>query len=354
MKPLSILSVAYPFAAVSADAAGGAEQVLFALDRALCEAGHRSIVLAQSRSRVAGRLVAGRAVEGALTEEARAAVRREVRETIMRLLREEAIDLVHFHGIDFADYLPDANTPMLGTLHLPPAWFPASLFAQNRDKLWLNPVSASQAAACPPSRSLLPPIENGVPVDALQAVRITRRGYAMVLARICPEKGIHLAVEAAGLAGMSLLIAGDLFPYPEHERYFREEVAPRLDRRRRFIGPVGFARKRRLLAAARCLLVPSLVDETSSLVAREAIACGTPVIAFRRGALAETVEHGVTGFLVDGVEDMASAMARASELDPEAARRIARERFGVDGMARRYLGLYQELVDAGGRRRGAA
>ncbi|NHV87620.1 glycosyltransferase, partial [Escherichia coli] len=82
-----------------------------------------------------------------------------------------------------------------------------------------------------------------------------------------------------------LLVAGALYPYPAHVDYFEREVRPLLDATRRFVGPVGFARKRRLLSAARCLLVPSLAAETSSLVAREAAACGTPVVAFPSGAL---------------------------------------------------------------------
>ena len=88
----------------------------------------------------------------------------------------------------------------------------------------------------------------------------------------CPEKGYHLALDAAHLAGMALLLAGEVFPYPEHQRYFHEEIGPRLDSTRRFIGPVGGQRKRGLLQRAQCLIVPSLVAETSSLVAMEALA----------------------------------------------------------------------------------
>ncbi len=176
-----------------------------------------------------------------------------------------------------------------------------------------------------------------------------RRGFALMLGRVCPEKGVHHAVEAARLADMPLLIGGEVFGYEAHRRYFEDEVRPRLDARRRFLGPLGFARKRRLLSAARCLLAPSLAPETSSLVAMEAAACGTPVVAFPSGALAEIVEPGRTGFLVQGVAEMARAMREAGAIDPETCRAVARARFSLRGMVERYLGVYETL--SGPRRR---
>ena len=109
------------------------------------------------------------------------------------------------------------------------------------------------------------------------------------------------------------------------------------------------------MTAARCLLVPSTVAETSSLVAREALACGTPVIGFPNGALPETIDHGRTGFLVADVDEMAAAIRRAPSLDPQVCRRIARERFGLAPMTERYLTLYRRLAAARTpARRGAA
>ncbi len=121
-------------------------------------------------------------------------------------------------------------------------------------------------------------------------------------------------------------------------------MQPRLDARRRFVGPAGFARKRRLLTAARCLLVPSLAPETSSLVAREALACGTPVIGFPHGALPDTIEHGRTGFLVDSVDGMADAIGLARGLDAALCRRVAAERFSLGRMTARYFALYRRLA----------
>jgi glycosyltransferase involved in cell wall biosynthesis len=132
--------------------------------------------------------------------------------------------------------------------------------------------------------------------------------------------------------------------------FFQREIVPRLDGSRRFIGPVGFARKRRLLTAARCLLIPSLAPETSSLVAMEALACGTPIIAFPSGALPEIVEHGRTGFLVRDEQEMAEAIGAAGTLEPENCRMAARERFSIGRTIERYLELYRQLAGRADRR----
>jgi glycosyltransferase involved in cell wall biosynthesis len=208
-----------------------------------------------------------------------------------------------------------------------------------------NCVSMAQQRTFPPLPTMLPPISGGVLVERLQA-RHAKRDFALALGRVCPEKGFHLALDAAALAGVSLLIAGQVFPYPYHQHYFDEQILPRLGPRARFLGPVGFARKRRLLTAARCLLVPSLVAETGSLVAMEALACGTPVVAFPAGALAEIIEPGVTGFLVNDVREMAKAIHAAGKIDPERCRAAAAERFSLERMVERYFAVYERLAAA--------
>src|SRR5690606_35663970 len=103
-------------------------------------------------------------------------------------------------------------------------------------------------------------------------------------------------------------------------------------------------RKRHLLAAAQCVVIPSIEPETSSLVLREAFAAGTPVIAFRRGALAETIVDGVTGLLVDSIAEMATALLETSVLDRDACRKGARERFSLERMIDEYIQLYREVL----------
>jgi len=345
---MHVLSVAFPFAPASVDAVGGAEQVLAALDLALVRAGHRSTVIACAGSRVAGALVEVPLWPEPIDDAVRAATHAAVRQAIAQTARDHRVDLIHLHGIDFAAYLPPPGLPVLATLHLPPSWYAAAALSPARANTWLHGVSTSQhrtlRTLAPYARTLLPPIGNAVPVAALGASRHRRHGFALMLGRVCPEKGQHLALRAAHAAGIGLLIGGQVFPYEAHRRYFDEQVTPLLDRHRRFLGPLGFDRKRRLLTAAKCLLVPSLAAETSSLVAMEALACGTPVVAFAAGALPEVVADGRTGFVVHDVAEMVAAIGRVGEIRPQACRAAAQARFDLPRMTEAYLSRYRSLI----------
>jgi glycosyltransferase involved in cell wall biosynthesis len=339
-RKLSIVSVAYPFAPVSEDSVGGAEQVLARLDRALVNAGHRSIVIAQDGSRVAGELKGVSRTRGEIGDFERASVRAQVRRHIAAVLTESP-DVIHFHGIDFADYLPGQGPSCLVTLHLPVDWYPAPALRPGRPDIRLVPVSENQARGAPAGVALAKPIANGV---AICGIVPKKKDYALTLGRVCREKGVHEALDAAREAGSRLLVAGSVFPYPEHRRYWSAVVRPRLDRARRWIGRIGGRRKQRLLADAKCVLLPSRAPETSSLVAMEALAAGTPVIAFSSGALPEIIEHGRTGFIVGNVSEMAEAIDAAGSIDSAECRAAARDRFPAERMVEAYFNHYRELA----------
>ena len=341
---LRILLVGYPFAPVGPDAVGGAEQVMSHLDVALAAAGHRATVVAPQGSCVEGRLVETALPPGPVTSASRQWAWSSHRRAIERVLEREPVDLVHLHGLDFSEYLPAPGpAPLLATLHLPPSWYPPGVFEMRRPDLALHCVSQRQRQACPAAARLLPVIENGVPVEAL-ASRARKRPFALALGRICPEKNLHAALDAGRMAHMPVLLGGQVHPYESHQRYFHDAVLPRLDGRRRFLGPLPFLRKRRLLAAAQCLLLPTLAPETSSLVAMESMACGTPVVAYPSGALPDIVEHGVTGWLVRDPREMADAIAACDQLDPQACRAAARERFSLQRMVKEYFDVYERLA----------
>jgi glycosyltransferase involved in cell wall biosynthesis len=332
---------------VSLNAAGGAEQILALLDRGLVAAGHRSIVIAAESSHVDGSLIPLPAPRGALDDAEREPVYARWRTAIAAALNTERPDLLHFHGLDFYRYLPPDGTLALVTLHLPRSFYPEDIFRLSRPRTWLNCVSVSQRSSCPESPLLAAVIENGIAAGAFDVPNPSAAPYVLALGRICPEKGFHLAVEAAGQAGVPLYLAGRLFPYPDHVRYWREVLRPRLHAPHRFLGPVGLPDKARLMAAAVCLLVPSLVAETSSLVAMEALASGTPVVAFPSGALPDLIEPCRTGFLVRNVSEMAWAIHAARRLDRTECREVARKRFSSERMVNQYIELYRRIASTG-------
>jgi CelD/BcsL family acetyltransferase involved in cellulose biosynthesis/glycosyltransferase involved in cell wall biosynthesis len=339
---LTVVSVGYPFAPCGPDAIGGAEQVLSMLDAALVDAGHRSIVIAphgsvcrgELRSTPAPRRIDNQAIHGC---------HESYRAQLRHLLCHEAVDVVHCHGIDFTQYLPDeTHVPVLVTLHLWPDVYPAHIFTAGRPNLHLLCVSEAQRRACPgTARPLL--IRNGVNLRELTPEQ-PKDGFVLVLGRICPEKGFHVAIDAAKAAGLRVVIGGAVFPHESHLRYFDEVIAPRIGEDAQFLGPLAGAAKRRLLATARCLAIASTVRETSSLAAMEALACGTAVVALRTPALEELIDDGETGLLVDSPAAMNGAFRDVDQISSTRCRSAAERRCSADHMARKYLDRYAELA----------
>jgi glycosyltransferase involved in cell wall biosynthesis len=342
LRKLTVVSVAFPFAVVSADPVGGAEQILTRIDRALAVAGHRSIVVAAEGSLSAGELVDVPACSGPIGRSEWNRAHDYLRETIGQVVAQSHADLVHMHGVDFLYYLPPPGVRVLATLHLPLNFYPPGSLDLTCPRTWVNTVSRYQHERTGHHPRVAHLIENGVIAPPTATTR--KQPFALAMGRICPEKGFHLALDAAKKANVPLKLAGSVSNFPEHRKYFENEIKPRLDRSRQWIGPVCGDLKWQLLQSARCVLVPSLVPETASLVAREALAAGTAVIAYPSGALAETIENGRTGFLVNNVEEMAQAISRTLEIDPLCCRRIAKERYSAARMAEQYLELYQQLL----------
>ena len=361
MNSLSVLSVAYPFAPVRPDTAGGAEQVLCTLDKELTMAGHRSVVIAAKGSDISGHLIETPFLPCRITSKDKARVWGYVRDILRGVFSGYGaweFDIVHMHGVDFMNYLPPeapSLPPVLITLHMWPSVYGTDMYiAGARSNTYFNAVSATQAKACNPvpgtalKPGILPVIENGalLSVEGKGHPEQKDEGYALCLGRICGEKGFHIALEAAKIAGIPLVIAGEVFQYPEHESYFRKKILPELDGiRYKFVGRVGGAQKTALIRQASCLLLPSLIEETSSLSAIEALSCGTPVIGFAKGALPEIIEQGVTGFMVDSADDMGRAILKISAINRQACAAAALKRASASEMARQYTGLYHQIIE---------
>jgi glycosyltransferase involved in cell wall biosynthesis len=337
---VNILSVAFPLFTVGAGSGGGAEQILYLLDRRIAAQGHRSFVIAAEGSEVSGELIMSPAANGEITDAARSRAQRVHRELIERVLRIEPIDLIHFHGLDFHAYVPHnpARIPMLATLHLPLAWYPSHIF--DLPGINFNCVSQNQAASA--NGRSLPLVPNGI--DLSQYTRCRAPEHLLFIGRICPEKGPDIALRVAHLLDLPLIAAGPVHAFRAHQEYFGACVQPLLDAKRRYVGSIDLGQKIELLSAARAVLIPSLAPETSSLVAMEAAAAGVPVIAYGTGALPEVIKHGQTGFIVESEQQMADAVSRLDSISTDECQKHAREQFDADRMADGYLEMYTRVV----------
>jgi glycosyltransferase involved in cell wall biosynthesis len=251
--------------------------------------------------------------------------------------RSGEFDLVHNH----LDWLPLAfsahcRAPLLTTIHgfsgrgIVPAYASAS-------STHFVAISNADRAA---ELSYAATIHHGIDLDALPLCE-QPTSELVVFGRIHPDKGTATAIEIAKLAGRRLVICGIV----QDERYFRELVLPHIDGDRvRYLGSVGPERRAEVLGAAAALLHPIAFAEPFGLSVVEAMACGTPVIAYPLGSMPEVIDDGVTGYLVDGVGAAARAVDRAATLERGAIRRVAERRFGAARMVDEYLALYRRLL----------
>jgi glycosyltransferase involved in cell wall biosynthesis len=345
-----VLYVAYPLLPISEHSAGGAEQMLLAVEREMHARGHSTAVAACAGSQVAGELFAtGGGAETADQFEHRS---QEQTRFILDWLHGGAakrFDLIHDMSGGFWQHADGLPIPVMATLHLPPQLYKHANFSVVPPCVSFNCVSQSQMCEFRDLPRVLGVAPNGIPVKKfIEPIVPTRdREYFLWLGRICEEKGPHTALDVAHAAGAKLILAGTVYPFLYHQKYFAREIIPRLKRARtraKYVPQPTFAEKVDLIRNARALLVTSEVNETSSVVAMEAAACGTPVVALRRGALPEVVAEGVTGFVVDDAEQMASTLSRVSEISPQDCRAYAQQHYSARRMADAYEDLYRKLM----------
>ena len=252
--------------------------------------------------------------------------------------RAAEFDLIH-NSFDFLPltYSGLVETPVLTTIHGFSS--PRILPVYQRYDASTAYVSISDADRHP-SLDYLATIHHGIDTGAF-GLHPSPGEYLLFFGRIHPDKGTVEAIDVANATGLPLLLAGIV----QDERYFEELVAPRLDGERiRYLGPVGPDERAELLGGARALLHLISFEEPFGYSVVEAMACGTPVIAFPLGSMPELIEDGTTGLLVDDVPAAVAAIGRADGLDRAAIREHAVARFGIDRMIDEYLGAYATIV----------
>ncbi|HLY06550.1 MAG TPA: glycosyltransferase family 4 protein [Rhizomicrobium sp.] len=323
---------------------GGTERIVAYLCDALVEMGHAVTLFASAESQTRAKLVKMRDQAIRLDKTvlkshlaANLVMMDEVRS------RQEDFDVIHFHtDVVHFPFFEDIADRTLTTLH-------GRLDLKDLPKLlmrWpdypLASISDSQRAPLAHA-NWAATVQHGLPMKRFRFSPAAHGDYLAFLGRVSPEKGPIRAIEIARAAGIPLKIAAKVDPHDE--AYFHRHVEPLLDDPLiDFIGEIGDADKSDFLGNALALLFPIDWPEPFGLVLIEAMACGTPVIAFNRGAVPEIIEDGVTGFVVNSAEEGVGAIERLKLLNRLRIRHICERRFSAAAMARRYLDVYARLV----------
>ena len=257
-----------------------------------------------------------------------------------------AFDLVHDHSgftaLAMADRL---EVPVVHTIHGPFDHDTAPFYQRHGRKARLVAISRSQAASAPAGVRIAAVVPNPIAVDRWPLVA-AKQDYLLWIGRMDPVKGAHCAIEAARLAGRRLVLAGPV--QPGQERYFSQRVEPHLDGRTvTYVGEVAGAAKHQLYANAAALLMPVRWREPFGMVMVEALACGTPVIAFPEGAAAEIVLDGENGMLVADEAEMARAIDQLGAIDPARCRASVAQRYDIAITATGYERVYRRAAGAG-------
>jgi glycosyltransferase involved in cell wall biosynthesis len=323
---------------------GATERIVSYLTEELVRQGHEVTLFASGDSQTAAELVPvcekGLWRDPAVWE----TLTHHVRQLEMVAQNARRFDVVHFHGdplhYPLARRLPCRSVTTLHGLLLPVDHGP--LFREFADAPLVS-ISDDQRKPIPWA-NYQATIHHGLPRD-LFPFRERPGDYLLFLGRVAPGKRLDLAVEIARRSGKRLKVGARVMP--GEKDYFDREIAPLLRDSRSFVdylGEVGGRDKDELLAGALALLFPIDWPEPFGLVMVEAMACGTPTVAFRRGAVPEVMADGVTGFVVDGADEAVRAVGRVGELDRRACRRVFEGRFTADRMAREYVEVYRRLA----------
>ena len=260
------------------------------------------------------------------------------------LARAADFDVLHFHiGMHWLPFATLSQTACLFTIHTFPSYDDRWL-ARNFPGVALAGISRYQAGQLTEgTKREIPVVHNGCDFGAFEP-RFEAGGYLAFLGRMSHDKNPLDAIRIAREAGMPIVLAGQAQQAKE-EAYFEKEIRPLIDGESvRYIGPVNHAQKNELLRNAAALVFPIQWPEPFGLVMIEAMACGTPVIAFNRGSVPEVIDHGLTGFVVEDEAEAVAAVPRLASLSRTAIRQCFERRFSSRRMAEDYLSLYQRLA----------
>ena len=340
---MKIAVLAPPWFAAPPTGYGGIEWVVSLLADGLVDAGHDVTLFASGDSQTKAEL---RAIHPVAPSEWIGRSFWELRHVLHCFGQAAEFDIVHDHSGPFAAALSSSiETPVVHTVHGPLAGEPGDLYDQvTKIAPRLGLISLSQNQRKPrPNYNWVTNVPNALDLS-VYPFRPQRGAYLLFLGRMSPDKGAHRAVAVAMEANVPLKIAGKL-QEPKEQQYFDEFVAPHLGDGIEYLGEVTHGQKVELLQHARATLFPIEWEEPFGLVMIESMACGTPVIATRRGSVPEVIEHGRGGVIVDDYRIMGAALEQADRIDPLECRRFVEERFSPLRMVADYVRAYETAIE---------
>ena len=338
---MRIALIAPPWYPVPPSGYGGIEWVVALLADGLTDRGHQVTLFAPPGSETEAELVPP--LGDVPPEELIGDPWYEAAHAVSAYERAGEFDLLHDHtgpvGLSVGAL---SGCPTVHTLHGPFTHQARLLYSRVARRHWFVAISESQRSMGPPNLRWAGVVHNGIPMDRYP-FRDDKDDYLFFLGRADEEKAPHLAIQAARRAGRRLVLCATTKNQRER-RYWATQVEPLLADDVEVRGECDQEQKAALLSRAAALLFPIQWPEPFGLVMTEAMACGTPVIAWRNGSVPEVVADGETGFIVASVEEMAAAVDRVGELDPEAMRARVKERFSAEAMVAGYERAYERAL----------
>jgi glycosyltransferase involved in cell wall biosynthesis len=342
---LRIAVVAPPWFELPPEGYGGTESVAAAIVDQLVERGHEVTLVASGRNRTRAQHFVeiydtppSELLGNPMPEVQTAAVAAQA-------LADLDVDVVHDHSLAGPLLARSRVVPTVVTLHGPSTGPNGSYFEALGTTVDIVAISGAQQRLNP-RLNWAGVVHNGINVDSFPYVD-RKDDYVLWLGRFSPDKGAHLAIDAARAVGRRIVLAGKLNE-PDERAYFEEAVRPRLGRQRgveaEYVGEADAVLKRELFSRAACLAFPIQWEEPFGMVMVEALACGTPVAAIGRGSVPEVLEQGVSGVVVPDASTFPEALERATELSPAACRARA-EHFDLPVMASGYERVFAMLVE---------
>lgn len=359
---MKIAHIAPPWIAIPPKNYGGTEIVVYNLVEEQVAQGHEVTLFAPGDAKTSARLISfipRSLIETGTPWQAHLKAFYHLKKSVDYINSQGDFDIIHTHLSSASDLymfplLADSKTPHITTLHSRFPFDRVQSWQGDADRYYMDwapklpivTISESAQAEIEYPLDFVGIVHHGIPMQQYVPTGKKRGNFMVWLGRFVPEKGAHLAIEAAHKANVPLVLAGTIDRHQQDSmNYFHNVIEPQIDNDQvKYVGPVNMKQKIDLLSRAYCFLNPIEWEEPFGMVMIEAMGLGCPVLSFARGAAPEIVAHRKTGFLVHNVDEMVRFIPQIETIDREVTRRYVERYFSVTMMAKRYEKIYHKVI----------